>query len=337
MPLTEIASDYGVDSLRWPCAALRCGALPRHRPGAAQLRAARHRSRSGSTSPTAPFRSGLTSSASPGMIVATSGSGCPAAAPRRRRADCLLGDEARRCSSARRRRRPTRDDRGRSADSSSTRRSPRRGCSTPLIALNELNGADRRRPWTPTNCAVPRERARADAAPRPNAVRARSCSSTPRRTPAARRRDWWRQAAQVGDLVPGGLLQRPVGLSKQGVILGSRRMRRRSARRSPPTPRSASRGRRLGFVLGFQSGPGAGGREGLQPSSAWFEFVKLEALAAKQVAAELASARSGRGAGGRSTSAGADPDKRGRVRLPVGARPEPLRRPAAAGPASTTL
>jgi hypothetical protein len=38
--------------------------------------------------------------------------------------------------------------------------------------------------------------------------------------------------------------------------------------------------------LQFQSAPGQGGRQGLQPKSAWLEIVKLEALAAKQVAAE---------------------------------------------------
>ena len=31
---------------------------------------------------------------------------------------------------------------------------------------------------------------------------------------------------------------------------------------------------KLGFVLGFQSGPGAGGREGLQPSAQWFQFTE---------------------------------------------------------------
>ena len=38
-------------------------------------------------------------------------------------------------------------------------------------------------------------------------------------------------------------------------------------------------------MLGFQLQPG--GRAGLQPSEAWYEVVKWEALAAKQVAREL--------------------------------------------------
>ncbi len=41
---------------------------------------------------------------------------------------------------------------------------------------------------------------------------------------------------------------------------------------------------RVALELQFQSAPGQGGRQGLQPTAAWLEFVKLEALAAKQVA-----------------------------------------------------
>jgi hypothetical protein len=41
---------------------------------------------------------------------------------------------------------------------------------------------------------------------------------------------------------------------------------------------------RVALELQFQSAPGQGGRQGLQPTAAWLELVKLEALAAKQVA-----------------------------------------------------
>jgi hypothetical protein len=82
---------------------------------------------------------------------------------------------------------------------------------------------------------------------------------------------------------------------------------------------------RVALELQFQSAPGQGGRNGLQPKSAWLEIVKLQALAAKQVAAEtkiqgclvvglaelLGRRRRPRQAG------------RG-VRLPVGARHETL-------------
>ena len=62
-------------------------------------------------------------------------------------------------------------------------------------------------------------------------------------------------------------------------------------------------------MLGFQSGPGAGGREGLQPSSAWFEYAKLYTLAAKRVAAEFRVATVWTWGWGTFNATGADPDK----------------------------
>ena len=44
---------------------------------------------------------------------------------------------------------------------------------------------------------------------------------------------------------------------------------------------------RLGLMLGFQTAKGQGGREGLKPTSAWLEVVKLETLSARRVATEL--------------------------------------------------
>ena len=40
-------------------------------------------------------------------------------------------------------------------------------------------------------------------------------------------------------------------------------------------------------MIGFQTGPGAGGREGLQPRARWFQVAKWHTLAVKQVAKEL--------------------------------------------------
>ena len=96
---------------------------------------------------------------------------------------------------------------------------------------------------------------------------------------------------------------------KQGVILGSRRMR--TALRTAMAAYTAIGipVSRLGFILGFQSGPGAGGREGLQPSSAWFEYAKLYTLAAKRVAAEFGVATVWSWGWGTFNTAGADPDK----------------------------
>ncbi len=180
-------------------------------------------------------------------------------------------------------------------------------CSTPLIALNELNGASTTTPWTATNAQY-----RANVLELMRQLAGRGAhpfllvNSAPYTGGEAA--DWWRQAAQAGDLVPEVYFNAPA-VARQGVIPGSRRMR--------VTFRSALAAytaigipvAKLGLVLGFQSGPGAGGREGLQPSSAWFEFVKLNTLAVKRVAAEFGVATVWSWGWGTFSTAGADPDK----------------------------
>jgi hypothetical protein len=66
---------------------------------------------------------------------------------------------------------------------------------------------------------------------------------------------------------------------------------------------------RLGMMLQFSSTPGAGGREGLQPLSKWLDVVKWEALAAKQVSAELHLASVWSWGWASFNPAGNDPDK----------------------------
>ena len=89
---------------------------------------------------------------------------------------------------------------------------------------------------------------------------------------------------------------------------------------------------KLGFVLGFQSGPGAGGREGLQPSSMWFRYAKLYTLAAKRVAAEFGIATVWTWGWGTFNAAGADPDKQAAACVYLWTRdPIALRRPGRRG------
>jgi hypothetical protein len=203
-------------------------------------------------------------------------------------------------------------------------------CATPLIALNELNGASTTTPWTTTNAQY-----RANVLELMRQLTSRGAhpfllvSSAPYTGGEAA--DWWRQAAQVGDLVPEVYFNAPA-VAKQGVILGSRRMR--TALRSAVAAYTAIGipVARLGFVLGFQSGPGAGGREGLQPSSAWFEFAKLYTLAAKRVAAEFGVATVWTWGWGTFDDAGADGDKEAAACVYLWTRDQSLcDGPAAAG------
>jgi hypothetical protein len=159
------------------------------------------------------------------------------------------------------------------------------GCEQPLIALNELWGASLPTPLTPT---AERYRANvlrfvtrlAERGGRPALL----VSSEPFTGGDAAA--WWRAVGQVSDLV----LEKYANANliwRDGAVDGSRRLRtgyRSSAAKLfavgiPPS--------RIGIMVGFQTGPGSGGREGLEPRSRWFDVAKWQGLAADQVSREL--------------------------------------------------
>ena len=181
------------------------------------------------------------------------------------------------------------------------------GCATPYIALNELNGASTTTPWTVSNAGYRANvlalmQLLAQKGARPFLL----VNSAPYTGGDAA--DWWRRAAAVGDIVPEVYFNAPAVVRK-GVILGSRQMRQTLRAAIAAYTAIGIPVSKLGFVLGFQSGPGAGGREGLRPSSAWFEFAKLYTLAAKRVAAEFKVATVWSWGWGTFNVTGADPDK----------------------------
>jgi hypothetical protein len=183
------------------------------------------------------------------------------------------------------------------------------GCETPWIAMNELFGASVPTPWTPTTT-----RYRQNVLEWMRLLAARGAkpillvSSDP--FTGGEAAQWWRDVAAVGDIVIQKYFNAP-GVHRAGPVLGSRRMRtsmrqvatKLFAINIPPS--------KLGFMLAFQTRPGTGGREGLQPAAAWFEVAKLQALAAKQVARELAIAHIWSWGWGVFNQAGSDPDKQG--------------------------
>jgi hypothetical protein len=181
------------------------------------------------------------------------------------------------------------------------------GCETPYIALNELNGASTTTPWTATN-----SRYRQNILDFLRALQAKGArpfllvSSFPYTGGDAA--GWWREAAQVADIVPEVYFNAPA-VMRQGVILGSRRMRTTLRNAIAAYTAIGIPVSKLGVVLGFQSGPGAGGREGLQPSEQWFRFTKLYTLAAKRIATEFGIATVWSWGWGTFNTAGADPDK----------------------------
>jgi hypothetical protein len=96
---------------------------------------------------------------------------------------------------------------------------------------------------------------------------------------------WWHQAAAVGDIVRELHFNARITYER-GALLGSR-ARRISMRRAIAALRAIGiPPERIGLQVGFQSGSGKGGREGLAPREAWLTAVKREVLAARQVAAD---------------------------------------------------
>jgi hypothetical protein len=157
------------------------------------------------------------------------------------------------------------------------------GCSTPLIAENELFGGSTQTPWSPSNAQY---RANVLALLTQLAARGAHPYLLTGAPPFAGdgSADWWRAVAQVSDVVRE-FFPSPPEVSAAGPIVGSRILRTQmrqaigafTAMGLPPS--------RLGLILEFESG--LYGRDGLQPASAWFDFVKLDALAARQIAGEL--------------------------------------------------
>ena len=161
------------------------------------------------------------------------------------------------------------------------------GCATPLIAENELFGAQTVTPWSATNAQY---RANVllllqelDAL---GATTALTIANPPYTGGDAA--EWWRETAKAAILVrqvyftsPG-----PKGLYALGPARASRAMRQGMRGLIARFATIGIPAGRVALELQFQSAPGQGGRNGLQPKAAWLEIVKLQALAAKQVAAE---------------------------------------------------
>jgi hypothetical protein len=182
------------------------------------------------------------------------------------------------------------------------------GCDHPLIAENELSGANLPTPWTPTTAQY---RANVLAyLQRLTELGARPFLLLPQRpyTHDEGADQWWRDASQVADLVPEVYFSAPP-VSKLGPVAGSRKLRGTMRTRMEDLIEIGVPTNRLGMMLTFSSTPKAGGREGLQPLSKWLDVTKWEALASKQVASELSIASIWSWGWAAFNPAGNDPDK----------------------------
>jgi hypothetical protein len=181
------------------------------------------------------------------------------------------------------------------------------GCDTPLIALNELWGASLPTPLTPT---ADRYRANvlrfvsrlAERGGRPALL----VSSEPFTGGDAAA--WWKALAAVSDLVLENYANANV-IWRDGPIDGSRRLRMRYRQSAARLLALGIPSSRIGIMIGFQTGSGTGGREGLQPRSRWFAVTKWQALAVRQVARELRLAHVWSWGWAQRDARSSDPDK----------------------------
>jgi hypothetical protein len=204
------------------------------------------------------------------------------------------------------------------------------GCSTPYIAENELFGAALVPPWSVTNAQYRANvllflRTLTDRGAHPYLL----VSNRPYTAGVAG--DWWRQAAEVSDFALEVYFPAPA-VHGQGPLMGNRVLRTAFRRAILNYTQLGIPASKLGIMLGFQTEPRMGGREGLKPASAWFETVKWQALAAKQVAREIPISTVWSWGWANWGARGYDPDKQAAACVWLWTRDHPLcDGPAAAG------
>ena len=159
------------------------------------------------------------------------------------------------------------------------------GCSTPVIGLNELFGAQRPAPWRPRNAryranvlALVQGLAASGAQPQLFISQAGATAGAATR--------WWRAVAASATIVRELYLPAPWlhAFGPGGASVYMRFELRRAVRNLTTIGLPSGR---VGIALGFQ--PGRGGRMGLA-AAPWFQVVKRETLATRQVAGELSLA-----------------------------------------------
>lgn len=160
------------------------------------------------------------------------------------------------------------------------------GCATPLIVENELFGATIPTPWTASTAQY---RANVLAFLQDLAAQGAHPVLLVNKSPYAGSDDavaWWRSVAKVSDVVREVYLS-ATNIWPLGPILGNRLLRESYRNAVTDLTSIGIPANRLGIMLSFLSQKGVGGRNGLEPASAWYQVVKWEALSAKHVAKEL--------------------------------------------------
>jgi hypothetical protein len=153
------------------------------------------------------------------------------------------------------------------------------GCSHPWMALNELYGAHTTTPWSPTNLRYRQNVLLFMQTLKLLGARPMLMIST-RAYTGGEAGDWWREVAGNGDFIQEVYFTGSQ-IHAQGAVAGSRTMRNSFRREIRDLTDAGIPARKIGIMLGFQAS-----NRGKMTAIAWFEHVKLQALAARQVARE---------------------------------------------------
>ena len=180
-------------------------------------------------------------------------------------------------------------------------------CATPWIALNEMWGSNLATPWSPTNQQY-----------RQNVIifvkRLRELGAHPflllstRPFTDGEAGDWWREVALYTDFVREIYFSAPQ-IHRQGPVLASRTLRNAFRQGLTDLTEIGIPPSKIGIFLGFHTNPGQGGREKLKPAAAWFDTIKWQVLAVKQVSREIPLATIWSWGWGEWAAADRDPDK----------------------------
>lgn len=158
------------------------------------------------------------------------------------------------------------------------------GCSTPVIVENELAGPGLVTPWS-DNYAQYRQNALAflqDLA----ALGAHPVLLIPKAPyTGGDALAWWQQVAAVAEIVREDYVPATITW-KQGAVLGNRNLRTSYRQAVEDLISAGIPPNRVGLMVSFATTHGYGGRNGLQPPSAWYEVAKWQELAAAEVARE---------------------------------------------------
>jgi hypothetical protein len=160
------------------------------------------------------------------------------------------------------------------------------GCTTPLIVENELFGATIPTPWSPSTSQY---RANVLAYLQDLAAKGAHPVLLINKSPYAGSSDalaWWHSVSKVADIVREVYLP-ATQVWPLGPILGNRYVRESYRNAVAALTSMGIPANRLGIMISFLSHKGVGGRNGLEPASAWYQVVKWETLSAKKVAREV--------------------------------------------------